>query len=415
MFKKNVSVLLALVVGLSLSPQFTTFADSAVNVVVNGSKLTFDVPPILENGRTFLPIRSISSALGIPNDDIIWDNNTQTAIIYKSDGSTVTFTVGETNYLFNGISVPMDVKAELINGRVMIPLRYVAQAFGIEVEWDESTMTASINSLSGTGTITYSDGSKYTGDFKNVAVNGTYQKVPNGQGKIYDKNENLTFTGNFADGLLNGVGEQYYTSGKVFYQGDWSNGKFNGNGKLYDQNGNLEYDGQFKGGQLNGYAKAYDQSGNVWYDGEWLDNKLNGTGTENYYKNGKLVWSGAGTFQNGIFSGYGKLYDQNGTLMSVGQFQSGVLINSSSMIPSISLPSIPLTVPSISIPTLTPLTIQDNSTTCQSIDDKYFREEQQVKQDYANRGLAGSGLETQAITQLENEKNTELSQHKCTR
>jgi hypothetical protein len=115
---------------------------NAVNVIFNGSPLSFDVPPQMMNGRTMVPLRAIFEAMGA---EIEWDNATQTATATKGD-TVVILTVGSTTPTVNGQVVPLDQPGVIVGGRTLAPLRFVAEAFGGTVAWDGATQTATITS-----------------------------------------------------------------------------------------------------------------------------------------------------------------------------------------------------------------------------------------------------------------------------
>ena len=89
--------------------------------------------------------------------------------------------------------------------------------------------------------IQYDDGTYYEG---NVNDNG----LPNGKGIIYDKNNNISYEGDFVNGKKHGKGIEYDENGIIGYKGDFIEGKWEGNGEVYDFNGNLFFSGKFKNG-----------------------------------------------------------------------------------------------------------------------------------------------------------------------
>ncbi|WNS41499.1 copper amine oxidase N-terminal domain-containing protein [Paenibacillus sp. MMS20-IR301] len=83
-----------------------------------------DVPPVIQEQRTLVPIRAVAEALGA---EVKWDHATKTATILL-DGKVLTMTLGK---LIDG----MDVPAQAIDGRIMVPLRYVSETLGAYVMW----------------------------------------------------------------------------------------------------------------------------------------------------------------------------------------------------------------------------------------------------------------------------------------
>ena len=112
-----------------------------VHVIINGTALTFDQPPVIEGGRTLVPMRAIFQALGAR---VEWDGNTKTAIAEK-DGVTVSLTIGSGVMVRNGESIELEVPAIARGGRTLIPVRAVAESFGADVKWDAEKRTVTIN------------------------------------------------------------------------------------------------------------------------------------------------------------------------------------------------------------------------------------------------------------------------------
>lgn len=141
--KKIISLILTLVLILSLAAP-SVLAASPIVVKVNGSKVTFpDSQPVIKDGRTLVPLRAVFEKLGA---DVEWDQPTKTAsITLKSN--TLKIKIGSEDLHLNNkkISQKLDVKAQLIDSRTMIPLRYACEALGYTVNWDSGTRTVTVN------------------------------------------------------------------------------------------------------------------------------------------------------------------------------------------------------------------------------------------------------------------------------
>ncbi len=90
-----------------------------------------DVGPILQDGRTMLPIRKIIEAIG---GEVEWDGDTQKISIFYESHSVV-MNLNVSGAFVDGRFVILDVPPMLKDGRTLVPLRFVAEAFGCEVEW----------------------------------------------------------------------------------------------------------------------------------------------------------------------------------------------------------------------------------------------------------------------------------------
>ena len=115
-------------------------AADGIDVFVDGRRLVFDVPPQIVNGRTLVPLRAIFAELGA---SVSWDEATQTVTAAK-DGAVVVLQIGSTAPTVNGKVWHIDQPGIIIQGRTLVPLRFVSEAFGVAVGWDEKTNTITI-------------------------------------------------------------------------------------------------------------------------------------------------------------------------------------------------------------------------------------------------------------------------------
>lgn len=113
---------------------------SIVRVEVNGQELTFDTPPRMISDRTFVPIRALFEEMGA---EVNWDEETNTATVTQND-QTITFQMDNTAATVNGEVKEMDVPARMINDRIMIPLRFLSENLGYQVDWDDENYLVSI-------------------------------------------------------------------------------------------------------------------------------------------------------------------------------------------------------------------------------------------------------------------------------
>ena len=110
--------------------------------MIDGIPVPLDVPPIILNGRTMVPIRFISEAFGA---EVQWDAETRTVRIYFEKTFTrVTLQINNTIARINDKIVTLDAPPTIINGRTMVPIRFISEAFGATVDWDNATRTVTI-------------------------------------------------------------------------------------------------------------------------------------------------------------------------------------------------------------------------------------------------------------------------------
>lgn len=103
---------------------------------VNGTREPLDMAPMLDGARIFVPIRHASEPFGTV---LTWDQERLKATLYR-DGHTVELTVGDSMALVDGRSIPIDpqnprVAPQLLAGRVLVPIRFMSEALGLDVEW----------------------------------------------------------------------------------------------------------------------------------------------------------------------------------------------------------------------------------------------------------------------------------------
>ncbi|MBK5246457.1 MAG: N-acetylmuramoyl-L-alanine amidase [Peptostreptococcaceae bacterium] len=118
------------------------YDQNSIKIFVNGEKLAFDVEPFIESRRTLVPIRRIFEAFGAV---VTWDEQTQTAAVRKGNDN-ISFTINNNVAVINGVNEQMKVAARIVDGgRTVVPLRFLSEALGYNVEWDGVTQTIKID------------------------------------------------------------------------------------------------------------------------------------------------------------------------------------------------------------------------------------------------------------------------------
>ena len=141
MVKKQNRILIALLLLMCMVlSAIPSYAQETINVQVNNNAINFDQQPIVENGRTLVPLRAIFESLGAEVD---WDSKTQTIVGTKGD-TTVTLVVGNTTATVNDNVVELDVPPKIINDRALVPARFIAESLNCFVGWQEKTKTVYI-------------------------------------------------------------------------------------------------------------------------------------------------------------------------------------------------------------------------------------------------------------------------------
>ncbi len=119
-----------------------------VTVTVNGQAMSFDQPPVMRNNRVFVPMRAIFERLG---SSVVYSNGN---INSQGNGRAVHLTIGSTQASVNGQPLTMDVAPFTVAGRTEVPLRFVAQALGANVNWNSSNETVAITTSGGSTSYT---------------------------------------------------------------------------------------------------------------------------------------------------------------------------------------------------------------------------------------------------------------------
>lgn len=115
-------------------------ADGGISVTLNGTKITFDVPPQIIDDRTMVPLRKIFEAMGA---SVEWNGDTQTITATKGDEQVIA-TVNSTTVYINSETKTIDVPPMIIDDRTLVPVRFVAESFGANVNWDGNSKTVII-------------------------------------------------------------------------------------------------------------------------------------------------------------------------------------------------------------------------------------------------------------------------------
>ena len=118
----------------------TSLHANEIFVTVNNEQINFaDQRPVIIDGRTLVPIRGVFEALGF---DVDWHQEAQTVTLINTP-YIVVITVGSPVFTTNGEEFELDVPAQIINGRTMLPIRAVVESLGMAVMWNQASDTVS--------------------------------------------------------------------------------------------------------------------------------------------------------------------------------------------------------------------------------------------------------------------------------
>jgi uncharacterized Fe-S center protein len=166
-----------------------TASDTAIKLqignpvmTVNGRERAIDengTVPVIQNNRTLLPVRAVVEAFG---GLVEWDGVSRTATLTHGD-NVIRLVIGNLTAYLNDVQQSLDVTPEIINGRTMLPIRFIAESFGFDVEWNgesrEVTITGS-NLGSSAGGSTGANGAAtvyFTTDISSEGLMAVYEAM----------------------------------------------------------------------------------------------------------------------------------------------------------------------------------------------------------------------------------------------
>lgn len=113
--------------------------NSEIKILVAGKEIKPETPAYIENGRTMVPLRFISEALG---EKVDWKADTKTVIVGDNKASLV---IGEKEINANGKKIAIDSPAVIKDSRTFVPLRAISEILGSKVDWESSTRSVKIS------------------------------------------------------------------------------------------------------------------------------------------------------------------------------------------------------------------------------------------------------------------------------
>ena len=135
---------LFLVVGLMISVNDAEAGAVDVSLKLDGQVVETDVPPRIESDRTLVPIRAVSESMGL---EVKWLSETRQVLITAGDdldAGYVLLGIGDKTAIVDDDEVQLDVKPYIDSERTMVPVRFVTESLGANVDWDGDTRTVLI-------------------------------------------------------------------------------------------------------------------------------------------------------------------------------------------------------------------------------------------------------------------------------
>jgi hypothetical protein len=125
-------IILLVILLLALPLQSMASANALEIIIDNSSKIDYlktDVQPVIQNNRTFVPVRAIGEFLKLKVDFQAESNR----VMMDGDGKTIALTIGDSSAWVNGKEVPLDAPPVIIQNRTMVPLRFISEALDYQV------------------------------------------------------------------------------------------------------------------------------------------------------------------------------------------------------------------------------------------------------------------------------------------
>ena len=123
------------------SSVYAVFTIGSTSYTMGGQSETMDVAPYIKDSRTFLPLRYVAEALGVPDSNISFNNG---QVVINKNGTVVVMNIGSTTMMVGGATITMDVAPEISNSRTCLPVAWVAMALNATTKWDASAQTVTV-------------------------------------------------------------------------------------------------------------------------------------------------------------------------------------------------------------------------------------------------------------------------------
>ncbi|TXK76701.1 stalk domain-containing protein [Paenibacillus sp. N3.4] len=112
-----------------------------ISIQLDGSTLSFAQQPVIVNGTTLVPLRKIFESLGVT---VYWDENTSTVTATKGK-HTIILTNGNPIAKVNEQSIELETPPTVISGSILVPVRFIGESLGANVQWNPQTSTVEIS------------------------------------------------------------------------------------------------------------------------------------------------------------------------------------------------------------------------------------------------------------------------------
>ncbi|MEY8320880.1 stalk domain-containing protein [Lachnospiraceae bacterium 46-61] len=135
--------LAAMTLGMALVMGTVSAQAADLSVTVNGTAITFDAQPFIEQGITLVPMRAIMDTL---DASVEWDAAAKTVTATKGD-KIVVLTINSKQAIVNGQAVELDVAAKIVGNRTFVPVKFIGEQFGLNVEWNGTDKVVALSEI----------------------------------------------------------------------------------------------------------------------------------------------------------------------------------------------------------------------------------------------------------------------------
>lgn len=136
----KIGIFLTFIMVFSTAASFA--GNGAITIKLDGMEIACDSPPVIVDGRTLVPARAVFEAMG---GSVDWNGATGEVTVSVS-GDDVKLKINSKKAYINGTEKTLDVPAKIIRSRTMIPVRFVSEAVGCRVSWDQLNRIVAIES-----------------------------------------------------------------------------------------------------------------------------------------------------------------------------------------------------------------------------------------------------------------------------
>lgn len=112
-----------------------------IDVYVNNDRIAFpDQKPVIEHARVLVPVRGVFEKMGAT---VAW-TPIVTAVTIDKDTLHVEMSIADRTVTVNGQTRVLDQGVKVVEGRVLVPLRFIGETLGATVHWDSDKRTVHI-------------------------------------------------------------------------------------------------------------------------------------------------------------------------------------------------------------------------------------------------------------------------------